>query len=235
MHATVVTLRRLGSSLLMGLCIACAVAWACALWSPLTFTSPRDPQVTGRWVDVETFAGVGYSGETDRLAKGAEGEPLNWERFGPSEFRAGWPARMFISRVVPHAVNDHALAGLELPLPELLGRGLPTDRLPALFHAAPGRRIPVQPLWTGLTINVLVWSLAVAGTRRAWSALVRSRRDRQHRCHACGYPRRGLPQMGACPECGHVCDQPTAPPTAPARTPSPSTASPPSPLRPHHP
>jgi hypothetical protein len=67
------------------------------------------------------------------------------------------------------------------------------------------RALPLRPLWPGFAMNTLLaavaWWLvfwAVSSARRGW-------RRRRGRCLQCGYPRQGLAQLAACPECG--CNQ----------------------------
>lgn len=64
------------------------------------------------------------------------------------------------------------------------------------------RALPMTPLWPGFLVNSALfaglWLLLTVGTgaiRRAW-------RTQCGRCGGCGYPRSGLADSAACPECG---------------------------------
>lgn len=64
------------------------------------------------------------------------------------------------------------------------------------------RALPLTPVWPGFLVDsalfAVLWLLLTVGAgsaRRAW-------RIRCGRCGGCGYPRSGLADSAACPECG---------------------------------
>ncbi|MEO0483533.1 MAG: hypothetical protein AAF138_07885 [Planctomycetota bacterium] len=177
--------------------MATIIAWVCAVWMPSRRTVPP---VRDDWTGVELLSGVGYSGTTVLLARGFEDGPHEWARRGASTFQAGWPMKMYRSRVTPRS----SLAGLRLPVGELWRRGYPTDRLPGWLRARPNRRIPVDPIGAGLAVNVAVWSLVLLGARGARRATLRGLRRRRGCCVLCGYDLQH--RADNCPECGSVGD-----------------------------
>ncbi len=72
-------------------------------------------------------------------------------------------------------------------------RGLPTGLQSHRHH-----RFPTEPL-PGFLYNTLIYTAAVLLATGIFTRLRASRRRRQSRCAACGYPLTGLP---TCPECG---------------------------------
>jgi hypothetical protein len=60
------------------------------------------------------------------------------------------------------------------------------------------RLLPIDPVFPGFLLNTLIYAALPAAVMTA-SHLRASRRRRQSRCPACGYPLTGLP---TCPECG---------------------------------
>ncbi len=77
------------------------------------------------------------------------------------------------------------------------------NRLPPGLYSTEGR-VPVHPLPLGLTLDVAffagLWCIALLAPR-----LIRSHlRLHRNLCPHCAYPRTGLPQDSACPECGRT-------------------------------
>jgi len=134
-----------------------------------------------------------------------------WHGQGGGSYRAGWPMHMFSSDVnaflgsTPSWPDKHGLRAFELPARELVRRGYPTDRLPRWLHAYGGRRIPIEPLWSGLIVNIAFWTLVIWWAERAWCWAVRVSRARPGACTACGYDLAGLSRraISQCPECGN--------------------------------
>jgi len=82
----------------------------------------------------------------------------------PAYYRCGWPMFSMQSLVTHYEdSNGHYLAGNELPLTEIVHRGIQTSKLPAWFHIQEGRRLPVIPLWFGFACNTAIyfWVLLV--------------------------------------------------------------------------
>jgi len=61
------------------------------------------------------------------------------------------------------------------------------------------RIVPLRPIWSGLALNSIVFSIAFAITAALFFELRRRCRLRSGRCVACGYRVRDQPR---CPECG---------------------------------
>lgn len=70
--------------------------------------------------------------------------------------------------------------------------------------------LPLDPIWPGLILDLVFWSLAVWGLLLAARALRRARRRRRGLCVCCRYPVRDLPNGSPCPECGTPLKQGSA-------------------------
>lgn len=176
------------------------------MWSPARWSDLPDVRGSNSYLCVITARGVGYRARQPWAARGAEGAPLYWDHPGsPGESAAGWPAPMFSSRV--EAAKDDSgrvLSGWDLPILEIIRRGISTNRLPPLLHARRERRVPLSPLWGGFALNVAVWSAAAFGCIESSGRVRRFLRRRRARCERCGYDMTGLRETLAacCPECG---------------------------------
>ena len=191
-------------ALALGLIVTIAVAWACALWSPVEHPLPEKP------VDVAAIivadaprqefeairAGFGYLeyGSTTIVAVDSEtGEP--WLLQSPipvlMEARSGWPFPCFTRKA---AVNSSDA--------NWLNHGIEVNGVK--FGAIEGRRIPLQPVWIGLTLNSMCFGAVMLGC--LWVArMARSGWHRAHdNCTECGYP---VPVSARCPECGRVAER----------------------------
>jgi hypothetical protein len=65
--------------------------------------------------------------------------------------------------------------------------------------------IPYRILWGNLALNTPLFAASIAGVW--WLIALRRRARRRGRCTKCGYPRTGLAQAAACPECGAAPEQ----------------------------
>lgn len=61
------------------------------------------------------------------------------------------------------------------------------------------RVIPLEPIWSGLLLNTLVFGAAFLAFGTGLSMLRARGRRRANRCVSCGYP---LGELACCPECG---------------------------------
>lgn len=165
-------------AILLGMAITVSVAWMCASWSPVTQAVFPVETVHGEYPDFipgpecvdeqEAWWHIGYGrGWMEAMPMGAAGAEGFFKyfqgNFSPAYRQAGWPWRALGSVVrVAYARNGDYLARWDLPNGEILRRGPQTDELPELFHAKPGRRIPLLPLWPGFVLDTLVYAGAVA-------------------------------------------------------------------------
>lgn len=148
-------------------------AWTCVLWSPYSsHTAPSDERAAdgypaqiagpygqnGWWF---TAAGVGIWQSVPSGARGAEGEFVYWRgEHTPAYYRAGWPMHSLQSTVTSH--QDRAR--WNLPLREILRRGIQTSFVPQWMRATEGRRLPLVPLWGGFAVDTLFYfCLLIAG------------------------------------------------------------------------
>lgn len=128
---------------------------------------------------------------------------MNWSHTYRGKYISGWPAPMLASVVTArHDSHGQTLAGWDLPLAEMVRRGIPTNRFPAFVRARPERRVPVSPLWGGVAMNITFWSMMCGACWIGVRQTVRTARCRRMRCIACGYDRTGLAPGAVCPECG---------------------------------
>lgn len=155
-----------------------AVAWGCVLWAPYTRTMMPPSEVKDRSLDKwwEPPKIVGPHGREDwwftadgigawqsvpsrfRMSDGIGF--LYWKgQSTPAYYRGGWPMLAVESTIT---IQDGRSAW-DLPLVELLRRGLPTDRLPGWLHARDDRRLPLVPIFPGLAVDTaLVFAGLVA-------------------------------------------------------------------------
>jgi hypothetical protein len=171
--------------------VICAVlvnalgAWACILWSPYTRgTAPSDkvmdrgypPMVPGPYGQDGwwfTATGFGVWESVPAGARGAEGQFLYWRgTHTPAYYRGGWPMYSFQSTITFHNYRK----GWELPVGEILRRGLQTNWLPSWLRARPNRRLSVMPYWPGFLINTLTLYVIFSSLR--WGSIELKRRSR---------------------------------------------------------
>jgi hypothetical protein len=175
--------------LLVGAAVTVAVAWGCAMWSPVSATVDPFPNPTGVADTVDPDGVVGLHaresgfGWTYMSLRGERSvtndrENLFWSGpYGGVFHRAaGWPLPALRSRV---EVLDSQVSGRlsegqpepevvtqrrrwDLPTREIVYRGIPTKDLPAWLHADPDRRVPLVPIALGFAINTLTYAIAFA-------------------------------------------------------------------------
>lgn len=151
------------------------VAWGCILWSPYTnrTSPPTTPLINGYpqpiagpdgmqayWFNAYGF---GVRQTVPSGARGAEGRFLYWKgSHTPAFYRGGWPTYAMQSTVTSHGT----LAGWDLPVREIMRRGLQTSWLPAWLHVQKDRRLPMVPHWPGFAVNTLLYFVTILGFRR---------------------------------------------------------------------
>ncbi len=167
-------LRRLALAATLGAAASIATAWALAIWSPFTSGSlpPESPLILGYPAMIPgpypgmdgwwaTGRGVGTSSFVLFGARGSEGEFHYWQgSHTPSYYWAGWPAKCLESVVTSIPAGPYTsreLTRWDLPSREILHRGLATNDLPPWLRAQPERRIPLNPLWSGLAIDTALF------------------------------------------------------------------------------
>lgn len=64
---------------------------------------------------------------------------------------------------------------------------------------SPGRRLPIVPIWPGLFLDMLFWSLLWFIPGIIWQSIRIAKRKRRGHCLACGY---AIEDFEVCPECG---------------------------------
>lgn len=97
---------------------------------------------------------------------------------------AGWPIPCLQWAAEDDTKPGPILRGLPVPLPH---------------REWPERRLPLRPLWLGLAVDVVVWTVA-ATVVVTWFGFVRANwRIRRGLCPGCAYP---ATEVGVCPECG---------------------------------
>lgn len=63
--------------------------------------------------------------------------------------------------------------------------------------------VPLTPIWSGLLLNIAIWSITAWLLLTLTSTLrTRLRTRRAGKCPQCRYDLRGLPPSAPCPECG---------------------------------
>ncbi len=182
--------------LLLGAVTTVGVAWGCATWSSARWSAFPDVEESNGFCILRAD-GFGYRARQPHGARFAEGEPLYWRNeLPPGRSAAGWPAPALRSHVEPLRIESGRLAsGWDLPVAEIIRRGVPTNRLPAVIRSHTDRRIPLLPRWGGLTADTLFYAapwwliLITPGALKRW----RRRRRGRGRCIHCGYDLTGLP------------------------------------------
>ena len=163
------------------------------------------------WVPLELTDGMVLRSLWDESAIVSDAPCLNrgWGELpeGPDgssgcEDARGWPALCLWCRLYA--------AGAAVPI-EWVHGGIQAS--PATTAAASAVVLPLQPIWSGLLINIVVYALAWGVLLFALGWVRRARRRANGRCTGCGYDRAGLAPHAACPECGVT--SPATPPLRP--------------------
>jgi hypothetical protein len=115
------------------------------------------------------------------------------DRQGPYiqvELSAGWPLRCVRTQTDygPGGWTDAKYSLGLLAMPDRKGKSLVRD-------------LPLQPKWTGLLVNSLLFGLMLQVVVIGPKMFKRVHRGRRNRCPSCGYPRGS---SGRCSECGQL-------------------------------
>lgn len=165
-----------------------AVSCACAMWSPFRSRAALPehdgpgypvmwaggPHGEQGWWTKES--GFGFAQHTAHSARGAEGDFAYW-RGGTIPYReAGWPMLSFRSTVRPYQDPEtyERPRKWDLPFTVVLNRGIPTDDLPAFLKPIGARRLPLVPIWQGLLVNSLFYSLLILTALKLGRILTRA-------------------------------------------------------------
>jgi hypothetical protein len=175
-------LRTLIWMLIGSMAISAMVAWACILYSPYKQSSwPRDgtqpyltdgPKGIRNWWMVNRGFGV-----WEARAMGSRSLDVFsfHDGYTPAFFRGGWPLYSMQSIVVgvpPKGADpndyDHYLRKWDLPVGEIVRRGLQTRWLPSWLHVQEGRRLPILPYWLGFIVDTLFYFAVLFGFSVLW-------------------------------------------------------------------
>lgn len=172
-------------SILAGAILNGLVAWVLVLWSPYSnVIYPPRPEGGGHaqrtigprgilnWWKVRNGCGVWEAipmGSMDGRVFRSDDE------YTPAFYRAGLPLfslQSVVTGIPPEGGNPHDydrfLRKWELPLKEILYRGMQTRWLPQWMNANQARRIPLLPFFPGFAANTLLYSCMVFLVWAAW-------------------------------------------------------------------
>jgi hypothetical protein len=198
--------QRIAVAAFIGAILNVIVAWACIIWAPtIEVVEPmRRPHAIDETIDPHGVRALHWreSGFGWTLSSpcgwrpGDDRSEVIWRGpYGRIYHRsAGWPFPSIWSRVsvldsqaatrtcegCPEYEGVAQRVRWELPVGEIVQRGLASKDLPGWCHAQPDRRLPLIPLWPGFVGNTLVyaafWLLLRATVREARWRLRREQR-----------------------------------------------------------
>ena len=172
--------------LVAGTATTVAVAWGCAVWSPVRTTFNPMPNHAGiaDSVDPDGHVGLHYretgTGWTYPCLIGSRisTNDVWWSGpYGGVDHRlVGWPLPALRSRVEvldsqrssrtfeggPETEATPQRRRWDLPLDEIVYRGIATKDLPTWLHAYPERRLPLVPMVFGFAVNTIVYATTIA-------------------------------------------------------------------------
>lgn len=123
-----------------------------------------------------------------------------WNEEHGNTIVAGWPVRALTGTTFVRRVHTPPQEELES-----------TSGIPMGPWSTP---LPLRPLWAGLLLDTVVWSLAIFVAGTAIGAIRRAFRRRQGCCPRCGHT--AAPGQRMCPECGSTETPVDACPATPA-------------------
>ncbi len=180
--------------LLLGAVVNVAVAWGCAVWSPVDITPGSSESelvkwpgpVPEGWPPLDWWQREsGFGVDIDYLAA----VDMSIGAYAKAIYDRGWPYRSLRAEwkgVLTSTVNvGEWRGGLNLPWRR------PGDELP----------LPLKPLWPGFAINTIFYAAILWLLIPGPCALRRLVRRRRGLCPACGYDL-GHAEHDTCPECG---------------------------------
>lgn len=156
------------------------VAWSCTLWAkPKHRTSLPGRQGKGyppTWLGGPygeegwwtTTTGLGYREHTSHHARGAEGDFTYWRGSITRYREAGWPCISLRSTVTPREEKGKLLTKWDLPLSEVLKRGLNTTSLARILGCHPERRLALVPVWGGFVVNAVLYFCGILALTKVY-------------------------------------------------------------------
>jgi hypothetical protein len=200
-------LGRLAACLLIGLMVAALVPWVQSI-------AHGDPRIARFPARFRQFGHPGTSGCTE------SSHFWSWSR------TPLWVRMAMVGRVDEASGRTNANAPAWIVIADsfaglyTFGYGLPWTSSRAVIFGGSGRpfakeleamwrptfagqefALPVHPVWQGLFLNALTWTLAVAAPWYMLRAARRRRRLRRGWCVVCAYDMAGI-STDTCPECG---------------------------------
>ena len=171
--------------LLAGAVVNVAVAWGCALWSPIGVGKSRPPTVLEQqWA--AQHEGVAIM-QGDMVAFERRSVGTRWVNLASPQYRwflcsAGLPAHSLQGFVRFHFVNQS-------------GSRENIDVLEVGKYTGSSRYLPYRPIWPGFAVNTIFYAAIL------WLPFVVRRwvRVRRGLCPKCAYP---IGQSDVCSECG---------------------------------
>ena len=160
-----------------------AIGWSCTLWSDISHrtklpehhgdgypaTYPGGPEGKDGWWTTETA--LGYREYTAHSARGAEGSFTYWRGSFTLHREAGLPLASIRSTVTPQRDGK---TGWDLPMSEVLQRGI-NPRVVAYWTGGhPERRLALVPKPLGFVFNMVVYMALFVLLRRANRAYSKS-------------------------------------------------------------
>lgn len=168
-----------------------AVAWGCALWSPLGEAVVIVDGAQAAMRRAEGIPADRYVMVSRRASPVLAKTILQWHVPGESNvlwvFDAGWPFGALSAQV---NLEEEVRGGIRSPA-----------WLRPRSHLKIARPLPLVPLWPGSLANTAVAAIALYLVTLAPFQIRRFIRRRRDRCPRCGYDLSGADHE-RCPECG---------------------------------
>lgn len=197
------------ASLVVGLAVSVASAWACTLWSRATYVNPTGTTPSSTPTPWPGRVPSGWPAMARRPSLG-RGPGLRVEHFSQAElvtdrswrqdrFRAGLPYLCLEctqqTERVGTAYTITNSGALKL-VPRFSGAVVLPGQKVRIYGL-----LPARPIWGGLLANSALYGVVLLAAAVAPGRVRRALRRRSGRCAACGYSHAGLGGT-PCPECG---------------------------------